>query len=189
MKNPKGKGNVFERDIAKVLSLWWSDEKDKYVFQRTQSSGAWSTLMKHDTSLRAQAGDITSIDERGRTFADKVFVEVKWYKKEDSIFYEALTGKRVQVLEWWKKCEGEAIDAGKQPVLIVKFNNRVPFILLTYEFYMGIIGKFGMPTSIKSACYMKLHFDDSVYNTIVAMKLTDWLTWCKPEFFKGEWEW
>ena len=48
----KAKGSSFEREIARILSLWWSKGTRDDIFGRTMSSGAWGTQ-------RAKAGKST----------------------------------------------------------------------------------------------------------------------------------
>lgn len=55
--NPKRKGNQWERESAKLLSLIISNGETDKVFWRTASSGAFATI--HNTDL--QAGDLTII--------------------------------------------------------------------------------------------------------------------------------
>ena len=182
MKDSKGKGNSFEREIARELSLWWSKGKNKYVFSRSLSSGAWNTMHRTE-GVTAHVGDMESVDHIGRHFTNKVMVETKWYKKEDSFLYEILLSKKIQILAWWDKCEKEATDTLKIPMLIVKFNYKVPFILFPHYLYNEIYKKYHEP-NIKSSAIIRVDFDDTVYKHLVVMRLEDFLEWCKPEFFE-----
>ena len=68
MKNPKAKGNNFENEIAKDLSLWVSEGKHKRIFMRSNISGA---LYTNDKKINEQAqsekhaGDITWNEKEG----------------------------------------------------------------------------------------------------------------------------
>jgi len=62
------KGSKFERDIARDLSLWWSDGKERNLFWRTHASGSFGTNAK----IKAEVGDLMAIEDGGRDFM-KVF--------------------------------------------------------------------------------------------------------------------
>lgn len=181
--NSKDKGNRWERDISRKLSMWWSSGKNPNIFVRSASSGAWRTAHKSE-GVRGQVGDIAAVDQEGQSFTDKVCIEVKFYKEEESILFESILQKRMQILKWWQKCEDEALDTRKMPWLIVKFNRKPPFIILPKEGYENIVDSIGMPEKLKTVLFMKLHFDESVFNTIIFLKLDDFLQWCKAEIWK-----
>jgi hypothetical protein len=182
VKNVKQKGNSFERELSQIFSLWWTNKKSKTVFMRSASSGAWNTIHRKDGAT-AHSGDIEASDEVGKPFTNKVMVEAKWYKAEESLLFEVLVSKKQQVLGWWSKCEKEATDVLKTPILVVKFNHKVPFIVIPNYFYSEVYKEYGSP-SIKSSLIIQLDFDDTIYKHLVVMRFDDFLKWCKPEFFK-----
>ena len=65
MTNNKQKGNRWERECAKRLSLIISDGKDKHVLWRTASSGAYSTI----NNIKQQQGDLYVIDKKYEYFS------------------------------------------------------------------------------------------------------------------------
>ena len=72
------KGSEFERQIAKKMSLWWSNNKRDDIFYRTHASGARHTSrMKKKIKTENSAGDLMYIDEMGKPFIDNVLVEIK----------------------------------------------------------------------------------------------------------------
>ena len=148
---------------------------------RSASSGAWNTMHRKEGAT-AHAGDVESADEEGRLFTNQVMIEAKWYKKEDSLLFEVLVCKKQQVLGWWAKCEKEATDVLKTPMLVVKFNQRVPFIAIPNYFYSEVYKKFGNPKA-KSSLIIQLDFDDTIYKHVVIMRFDEFLAWCKPSFF------
>lgn len=179
----KNKGNSFERDLGRQFSIWWTKGADKNVFMRSASSGAWNTFHRKEGAT-AHAGDIESVDAVGRAFTNKVMVEAKWYKEENSILFEVLLNQRSQVLEWWAKCEKEATDVFKVPMLVVKFNYRIPFIVIPNYFYSEVYKRFGEPNT-KASIILQLDFDDTIYKHLILMRLDNFLGWCKPEFFNS----
>lgn len=181
MKNPKAKGSGWEREISRMLSLWWTEGKDKNVFMRSASSGAWNTMHRKE-GVTAHSGDIEAVDSIGRPFTNHVMVETKWYKEETSLLFEILLCKRTQILAWWGKCEKEATDVMKIPMLIVKFNYQIPFLVVPNYFYSEIYETFGEPL-LFPALILQLNFDDTIYKHLIVMRLDEFLNWCKPEFF------
>ena len=72
------KGSEFERQIAKQLSLWWSNGKRDDIFWRTSQSGGRSTQrMKSKTATANSAGDIGYIDACGKILTDNILIECK----------------------------------------------------------------------------------------------------------------
>lgn len=180
----KAKGNGWERELARILSLWWTDGKNKNIFIRSASSGAWSTIHRKE-GVTSHIGDIEAMDREGKPLTDRVMIEAKWYRAEDSLLFEVLLSKRLQVLLWWSKCEKEATDVLKIPLLVIKFNYRVPFIVLPNYFYSEIYNNYGEPR-VKSSVILQLDFDDTIYKHLIVMRFDDFLDWCPPEFFKME---
>lgn len=75
------KGGEFEKEIAKQLSLWWTQDHDvprDDIFYRTHGSGSRHTSrMKQSKSTANAAGDLMFIDEIGKSFLDYFIVEMK----------------------------------------------------------------------------------------------------------------
>ena len=131
----RGKGQAFEREICRTLSLWVSKGTSKNLFWRSsQSGGRATTLRKKGENLSVHAGDIAAIDEVGKPFIDRFFVECKRYK---SLHLDALCYNSIGTLgPMWKKCCKQAKQYGKEPILICKENGRDELICfaMTNEF-------------------------------------------------------
>lgn len=128
MKNPKAKGNTFERDIAEKLSLWLTDGKEKRAAWRSDTSGAaatiWAKKKQEARYVKANAGDIIKIAERDLypeldKFFDTFVVECKHYKEID--FYPPYNKT---LTNFYDACLKEKEATGKASVLILKANNR-----------------------------------------------------------------
>ncbi len=80
------KGFAYEREICKLLSLWWtSDERDD-VFWRTQGSGGRaSSRSKAGKRTRGQYGDVCATDPIGQPLMDLFTVELKRGYSKDTI--------------------------------------------------------------------------------------------------------
>ena len=133
MGSKSKKGGQFERDICKLLSLWWSSKERDDIFWRTAGSGARATTRRRkqrkataDSSADMMATHIsgkpltkTCIFEMKRGFSDKhQIVENKKTKKMGikkvrhglevlTILDKLDSSKNPILLEWWRKVERE----------------------------------------------------------------------------------
>jgi len=159
MKNPKNKGNNFERKISKKLSLWWSSGEREDIFYRTHSSGARFTnrYMKDKTIIENQTGDIMSSAEDGFLFISFFTVECKHYK---FLNFWSLIDKPTKdnLYFWWIKLKEQCELNNTNPFLIVKQNNR-PELLFVNEFtYKHILKKL----KLNNIMYFNT-FEDSIH--------------------------
>jgi len=77
----KRKGSAFERKICKLLSLWWSEGKEEYLFWRSAGSGSVATVAaRKGKRASTQIGDICAIDTRGQPLMDVIAIECKHYR-------------------------------------------------------------------------------------------------------------
>jgi len=72
------KGAQFERDISRILSLWWTHDARDDVFWRTSQSGGRATI-RSQKGLRTYGayGDITAIDPIGVPLLKVFTIELK----------------------------------------------------------------------------------------------------------------
>jgi len=173
MANGKSKGNGFEREISKKLSLWWSDGDDDALFWRTQNSGGRYTVRKKvGLQTDGQAGDIASTSPLSKPFTDAFVVELKAYK--DINLWSIFTDAKGTLVDWWKKLRPEAVNDGKIPLLIVKENFKPILLFTNYEFLLAAnsIGE--------HAPCNRISIDDShMYGTVVY--LLDHFLLMKPD--------
>ena len=143
--NFKEKGNNFEREVSKLLSLFLSEGKEDDLLYRTASSGARYTSRKmKGKDTRNQSGDITSITPEADDFINSVNIEVKHYK--DIGLWSLFTGaSNSNILEFWNQVRRDADSTSKLPMLIVKQNYK-PVLLVTNEImYNILVGHFKYP--------------------------------------------
>lgn len=129
----KEKGNSFEREVAKKLSLWWSNNNRIDLFWRINSSGARHTCMrsKYNIDLYNQDGDITSTHPLSMIFCECFMVECKFYKdiKLWTVFTDSST---INIRIWWKIAREKAAASSKNVFLVVKQNGK-PVIVIVDE--------------------------------------------------------
>lgn len=152
--NPKSKGNSFEREICKKLSLWLSNDKMDDVFWRTSNSGGrYTSRKKVGKTTENQIGDIglNSDFEPGKKLLEKFVLECKFYKSLD-FWGLILENKSSDVFNFWCKLLVESDNVEKHPLLIYKTNNR-PILVLTSSY---ISDKFVKYFNLKPKLIVKL---------------------------------
>lgn len=72
------KGGAYEREVCKLLSLWWSRGKADDLFWRSSNSGGRATVRaKKGKRTAGHAGDITATSPAGRKLIERITFEVK----------------------------------------------------------------------------------------------------------------
>jgi len=128
MKNPKQKGNTFERQVSESLSLWLTKGKEKRACWRSDTSGAsathWAKKGEETRYVQANAGDIRQLADKSLypdldKFFETFVIECKSYSKIDLYppFNKTLT-------KWFDQLIKEKEATGKTALLIAKANNR-----------------------------------------------------------------
>lgn len=121
--NGKSKGNKFERDISKKLSLYITHNENSDTVWRSISSGAFATnKQKKGIKINHNVGDLSSTSDESKLFFDLFNVECKSYKKVD---LTNLFTNNCLVLDWYKKlykdCSfNDELEYDKVPFLIYK---------------------------------------------------------------------
>lgn len=129
------KGSAFERTVCKRLSLWLSKGERDDLFWRSAMSGGRATLrLRQDLARiqinKAQAGDITAINQQAYDFIEGLFIEAKHYANlglaRGFICHTGLLWK------FWEKACADADRHAKMPVLIAK-QNLYPIVVITRD--------------------------------------------------------
>lgn len=139
MPTKRQKGQEFEREVAKRLSLWLTSGERDDLFWRSAMSGGRATLQsrrgaaihrRRASPNKAQLGDLSAIDPLGEELLLRhVIVECKF--REDVEFVAGFLKGTGRLLSWWNK-EVEKAEATKSrdPFMVVR-ENRQPTVLLT----------------------------------------------------------
>lgn len=131
MTNQKSKGNTFEREMAKILSLWWSDGKSDDLCWRSSSSGGRATQRAaKGKTTKGAAADLTPVGDEMIPFFDCFIVELKKGYNTDSI--QDLIDKTKSVYsEWIDKCISECSEQGIPFFIIMHKRDRRKTIFIT----------------------------------------------------------
>lgn len=147
------KGGNFEREIAKRLSLWWSEGKRDDIFYRSHASGGRFTVRrKHNKDTEMQGGDITASDPSGVPLIKNWSIEIKtgYGKKTDTgvsrwdtlDFLDSRQSKPV-LEKMWDQCCRDADLTQRMPILIFRRNNREPCIMFWSYYFNHLVDHFG----------------------------------------------
>ncbi len=72
------KGSSFEREMAKKLSLWWSDNaRDDLLWRSSMSGGRATVRAKSGKTTANSCGDLTALDKEGQSLLDITAFELK----------------------------------------------------------------------------------------------------------------
>jgi hypothetical protein len=126
----KSKGNRFERDIAKKLSIWYFQDPDALI--RNPGSGSIATIRSaqngsKEAYMGIPAGDIMQIKRHDLPFPFSV--EVKHHKVLvlEHLLFEK---KNSLIYKFWRQCTRDAGISGKIPLMIFKENYKNPVVCL-----------------------------------------------------------
>lgn len=127
-RNGNRKGGKFEREIATLLSLWWTNGEHDDRFWRTPNSGGRATLRGQDTVYAH--GDITATHPDGYPLLDVITFELKNGYDKDGVgeILEFNYGGRKNAPKWaefWVQ-SGEAASESQSfsHMLITKRTRR-----------------------------------------------------------------
>ena len=124
VKNPKNKGNAFERVVAKKLSDWAGVK-----FMRTPSSGAI-----HNFKDKRVVSDIVAPLSIG-DFPFSIECKNVMCNWEISAFMENTS---VTIKNHWKQCEDDAKREGLLPMLIFTKNFRDTYVMIRQSEYIAL---------------------------------------------------
>lgn len=134
MTKGHSKGSSYEREICKLLSMWWSNNERDDIFWRTSISGGRAkTRQKAGKKTFGQYGDIQATDPIGQPLIDLCLIEIKrGYGLASCMDEMDRKGKKESIWgEWFSKMEKD-IGTAKIPfwILIVKRNRKKALIFL-----------------------------------------------------------
>lgn len=189
----KSKGGNFEREISKILSLWFTEGKRDDIFYRSQSSGARATQRnKSKKTTVGQQGDIASTCTEGEQLIKIWSIECKTgYSFKNKLkdgtqkitnwdILDLLDSKSQEPMfaQMWNQCVIDAEISSREPILIFRRNMKLSLICITKQYYSRLTNFFSAPD------FMEINFNLSKlfypYNEVIILKLDDFLKWVNP---------
>lgn len=184
-----GKGSQWERDVAKRLSRWWTNDERDDVFWRVRGSGGRATTRaKAGQSTVNQHGDIAFTDPVGQPLIDLCVIELKCGYINLSLLdiADRSRGNKPLLFEQFlTQVWTGAKEEHKHGVLIIKRDYKKPVIAIPEILYSGIetYNKGLSPLIPVLSVDMRLQ-EISLQVLMRIMPFEDFLEWCSPDIIK-----
>lgn len=138
--NTKQKGNNFERDMSRMLSLWWTGGKRDDAIWRSASSGALTTVGKG--RYLAHTGDFAATDGEAELLFKHVIIEAKRgyskYSVQDLVDVPEKSRATNPVWEMLTKLITACREQRKTGLLLWKKDRRDTVLIMTdYSAFSG----------------------------------------------------
>jgi hypothetical protein len=164
------KGGVFERDICRELSLWWTRGGRDDVFWRTSGSGARATTRaKRGKRTFGHYGDVLASDPIGQPLIDLLTIELKkGYNKHSP--YDALDKPDTHGPRPWEKWVAKARDDSGRAgsfgwMLIWKRDRRKPIVFIPRYIWLTLLTWWG-PHEARKGPWVHMHIRPETISSI-----------------------
>ena len=185
----KNKGSKFEREVCKLLSLWWTYGKDDAVFWRTSISGGRAKIRsKKNLKTFGQHGDIQATNPIGQKLIDVCSIEVKrgyTHHTFAEMLDKADHNKEQMYEKFVYQAEEDSANANAYSwLLIVKRDGKKALVFMPYPFKKELVNK-GCILHKKHpiVSFSMEGKEDSIYR-IFGMTLDNFLKTVKPSHIK-----
>jgi hypothetical protein len=193
----KAKGNNFQWEIAKKLSLAVSDKDD--IFIPTADSGSRGTRRSKTKETQiTQHGDISFEDIIGKPLIDIWNIECKsgytkitktktGVTKTGWCMLDCIEGSdNPKFLEFWLQCLDDAEITKREPILIFRRANKQPCITFEYRYFYDVLKPLSNKL-FKEWDYdsISLNIGKEVFLTMSFPNFLDWVNGNLLEFAKN----
>ena len=117
------KGAAWERQFAKLLSNWWTNGQDSFVFSRRSGSGG---SRRDLNGFSGCCGDIQADQETGKLLTDSIAIELKSYRCLGGELWKWVCGESL-VSKFWEQAQRAAFN--RDPILVMKSNYRQSLVI------------------------------------------------------------
>lgn len=190
MAKCKGKGSSFEREIAKRLSLWWTNGKRDDVFWRTDNSGGRATSRrKQGKETFGQSGDLQATDPIGQRLLDFVSIEIKrgYAKNTVADMLDKAPNAAIQAWELWViQASSDALHGKSQGwMLITRRDRRRTLVFIPWWVHCALIdsGSDYAAFDVRPSATISLDIG-GISNMIFVCTLDNFLEHVKPKHIK-----
>lgn len=197
------KGGVWERECAKMLSLWWTDgERDDTIWRTSGSGSRFTTRKKQGKGTYNAAGDLCATDPIAQPLFDFLLIECKrGYAKERpsgsiNVLYwldRPHGTKKPLLYQWWIKADQERLDAGRsRAVVVFKRTGKRACIMMEGDWFAELIKYNGIYSGMVIDLQWNIITRDVVKRApnsagrkhLVIVDLGFFLDWCPPDTIK-----
>lgn len=177
------KGSVFERDLCRLLSTWWTGGRSDDAFWRTSSSGGRATIRARKGKRSAgQYGDIAATDERAVPLFAWLVIEAKrGYSHIDILGMLDSRKANHEIGKFLDQAEAEAEQAGVPYYwLVLKRDRMSPIVFVPWPLFFMVL----TANDVQGPTCPVIRFSRGQgQGTVVAAKLEDWLAFASPAIF------
>jgi hypothetical protein len=178
------KGSDYEREIAKRISIWFSEGERDDVFWRTSQSGGRATeRYKRGSSTQNSDGDLSFIDESGACFIRYYLVEIKRGYNAQLDILNWIDGKSNPILfDWFTKSKREKRRANRKQVLIIfRRDKKRSVVAIDGDHFRELQHHFGL----LSGSVIKLERNASnIRKQIALIPFDSFFNWYDPAIIK-----
>lgn len=178
------KGDSFERDRSRALSLWWSDGERDDLFWRNRTR-----ITSNTPNKERQLGDLTTVHTDGIPFIETFNVEFKigYSKTKKGVRHrvipwdllDIIDGKGKTFEEFWEQTRSDAILSKRIPMLIFKRDHHTPVVALRRSDIRILEGLNG------AILYKYLCVWWPFYGHIDLYAFDDFFGWLRPDVVKA----
>ncbi len=130
----KSKGNSFEREYAKKISLFLTGGQRTDACWRTSNSGGRATVNKSDT----HCGDLCATRPEAEKFFSTFSLELKNYKAIDFLHFNK---EKFILYDWWKQASDDALRSNRHPLIIFRINRKGDFLCTSDDVLSDLTNK------------------------------------------------
>ncbi len=181
-----GKGEDFEREQCRYLSMWWTEGRRDDVFWRNRRR-----ITYKDPSGKHQLGDVMSMDPEGLPLVETFNIELKrGYSKTrkgkrvknvpwdvlDLIDYITSSERNV-FLEFWRQTLDDARLSNRSPMLIFKRDYHSPVVCVDLKTLHSFSPFLGAPPKI----YIVVSIEE---DKLFLFREDEFFSWLTPDIVK-----
>jgi len=186
------KGDDFERDMCRYLSLWFTYHERDDIFWRNRLR---KTIMSLDG--KHQLGDVMAMDLVGVPFVGLFNVELKTgYSKTkkgkkvrnipwdllDLIDHASNKKGAFVIMDFWEQTRADAEMSKRMPMLIFSRDYHVPVVCVSYDVFSMIHGYAGSIFSKRLS--LSFQGEGDLTETLAFYRADDFFGWLTPEIVK-----
>jgi hypothetical protein len=184
----KSKGNSFEREICKALSLWWTEGKRDDVFWRSQNSGGRATSRKKGGKHTAgQFGDVSATESLAEPLTQFFTIELKrgYPDTNAQSVLDNPMGNKPNDLESFLMQAGRDAELAETPggfLLISKRDRKEILIWQTLESWQELVAYTGEPMPVP---FLTLALENRTFPDVIGLRFYDWTEIVNPTLIKN----
>jgi len=178
-----GKGDNFERECCRYLSLWWSDGEKDDIFWRNRRR-----ITSRTKAAERQMGDIAAVHPEGIPLTELFNIEIK------TGYAKTKHGKKFKISNWdildlidSTKPKGRKVfwDFWEQTKTDAELSQRIPLLIFSRDYHVPVVGIYGRDLN-KLAYFVGTPFFNQIiifFKTelpIKLIRLEDFLIWASP---------